>query len=130
MFQLTLTVETEMSFPENDAVFVINKLVESIPQEAFNPYYSQRDPSSYHPKMMLKIMLYSYANSVFSGRGIEHLLKDSCRMMSLAQGQTPTYRTINCFRVNPHMMEFLHILFVGLRAQLLEYKLIAEDVII
>lgn len=49
--------------------------------------------------------------------------------MWLAQGQTPTYRTINRFRVNSHMMEFLHILFVGLRAQLLEDKLITEDVI-
>ncbi|WP_238989563.1 hypothetical protein [Staphylococcus sp. MI 10-1553] len=38
-------------------------------------------------------------------------------MMWLAQGQTPTYRTINRFRVNPHMMEFPHILFFGLRAQ-------------
>ncbi len=75
-----------MSFPENDIVFIINKLVESIPQEVFNPYYSQIGPSSYHPKMMLKIILYSYANSVFSGRRIEHLLKDSCRMMWLAQG--------------------------------------------
>lgn len=129
MFQLTLPIETEMSFPENDVVFIINKLVESIPQEAFNPYYSQRGPSSYHPKMMLKIILYSYTYSVFSRRRIEYLLKNSCRMMWLAQVQTSTYRTINRFRMNPHMMEFLHILFVGLRAQLLEDKLITEDVI-
>ncbi|PNZ34371.1 transposase, partial [Staphylococcus lutrae] len=32
---------------------------------------------SYHPKMMLKIILYGYTHSVFSGRRIEHLLKDS-----------------------------------------------------
>ncbi|PNZ38177.1 hypothetical protein CD134_04820 [Staphylococcus lutrae] len=50
MFQLTLPIETEMSFPENDIVFIINKLVESIPQEAFNPYYSQRGPSSYYKR--------------------------------------------------------------------------------
>lgn len=50
MFQLTLPIETEMSFPENDVVFIINNLVESIPQEAFNPYYSQRSPSSYTQK--------------------------------------------------------------------------------
>ncbi|MBT2830595.1 hypothetical protein HIR68_06510 [Staphylococcus coagulans] len=35
---------------------------------------------------MLKIILHSYANSVFSGRRIEHLLKDSCRRMRLEQG--------------------------------------------
>ncbi|PNZ82946.1 IS1182 family transposase [Staphylococcus microti] len=127
--QLTLPIETEISFPENDIASIINKLVESIPQETFNQYYNHRGPSSYHPKMMLKIILYSYAHSVFSGRRIEFLLKDSCRMMWLAQGQTPSYRTINRFRVNPHMMEFLHVLYVGLRAQLLEDKLITEDAI-
>lgn len=67
MFQLTLPIETEMSFPENDVVFVINKLVESIPQEAFNSYYSQRGPSSYHPKMKMIIILYSCVNSDFTG---------------------------------------------------------------
>lgn len=129
IFQLTLPIETEFSFPDNDIALIINKLVESIPQEAFNKYYNHRGPSSYHPKMMLKIILYGYAHSVFSGRRIEFLLKDSCRMMWLAQGQTPSYRTINRFRVNPYMMEFLHILYVGLRAQLLEDKVITEDVI-
>ncbi|QHW38288.1 hypothetical protein GZH82_13660 [Staphylococcus ursi] len=49
------------------------------------------------PKMMLKIILYCYTNSVFSGRRIEHLLKDGCRMMLIEQGQTSTYRTIKRF---------------------------------
>ncbi|WP_338747665.1 transposase, partial [Staphylococcus aureus] len=30
--------------------------------------------TSYHPKMMLKIILYAYTQSVFSGRRIEKLL--------------------------------------------------------
>ncbi|MEN0192104.1 DUF1024 family protein, partial [Staphylococcus aureus] len=56
----------------------------------------------YHPKMMLKIILYAYTQSVFSGRRIEKLLHDSIRMMWLAQDQTPSYKTINRFRVNPN----------------------------
>lgn len=36
--------------------------------------------------MMLKIILCGYTQSVFSGRKIEALLKDSIRMMWLAQG--------------------------------------------
>ncbi|UXR82258.1 IS1182 family transposase [Staphylococcus sp. IVB6214] len=125
--QLSLPIETEISFPESDIALIINKLVESIPQETFNQYYNHRGPSSYHPKMMLKIVLYSYTQSVFSGRKMEFLLKDSCRMMWLAQGQVPSYRTINRFRVNPHMIDFIQVLFVGLRAQLLEDKVITED---
>ncbi|REI31876.1 transposase, partial [Staphylococcus felis] len=92
MSQLTLPIETEITFPENDVSTIINHLVESIPDAEFNAYYNHRGPSSYHPKMMLKILLYSYSQSVFSGRKIEFLLKDSCRLMWLAQGQTPSYR--------------------------------------
>lgn len=125
--QLSLPIEIEISFPESDIALIINKLIESIPQETFNQYYNHRGPSSYHPKMMLKIVLYSYTQSVFSGRKMEFLLKDSCRMMWLAKGQVPSYRTINLFRVNPHMIDFIQVLFVGLRAQLLEDKVITED---
>ena len=126
MSQLTLPIETEITFPENDVSTIINHLVESIPDAEFNDYYNHRGPSSYHPKMMLKILLYSYSQSVFSGRKIAFLLKDSCRLMWLAQGQTPSYRTINRFRVNPHMMGILQTLFAGFRAQLIEDKLIGS----
>lgn len=55
--------------------------------------------------MMLKIILCSYTQSTFSGRKIEGLLhdNDSIRMMWLAQGYDPSYRTINRFRVHPDM---------------------------
>ena len=57
--------------------------------------------------MMLKIILCAYTQSVFSGRKIEALLKDSLRMMWLAQGYEPSYRTINRFRVQPEMKELI-----------------------
>jgi transposase len=41
----------------------------------------------YHPKMMLKVILYAYTQSVFSGRKIEKMLNDSIRMMWLSQNQ-------------------------------------------
>ena len=37
--------------------------------------------------MMLKVILYAYTQSVFSGRKIEKLLNDSIRMMWLSQNQ-------------------------------------------
>ena len=42
--------------------------------------------TSYHPKMMLKVILYAYTQSVFSGRKIK-MLNDSIRMMWLSQNQ-------------------------------------------
>jgi len=55
--------------------------------------------------MMTKVILYSYTQSVFSGRKIEALLNDSIRMIWLAQGYKPTYRKINRFRSNPQVAE-------------------------
>ena len=84
--------------PENDIAHYVNQIVETIPNEAFYEFKHSRGASSYHPKLMLKIILYSYTQSIFSGRRIESLLKDSIRMMWLSQNQTPSYRTINHYK--------------------------------
>ncbi len=63
-------------------------------------------------KCMLKIILYAYTQSVFSGRRIEKLLHDSIRMMWLARNQTPSYKIINRFRVNPIFYELIESLFI------------------
>jgi hypothetical protein len=78
---------------------------------------------------MLKIILCAYSQSVFSGRKIEALLKDSIRMMWLAQGYEPSYRTINRFRVQPEVKELIRQCFVQFRCHLVEEKLIEQEAI-
>ncbi|MER1999403.1 MAG: IS1182 family transposase, partial [Lysinibacillus sp.] len=127
MNQITLPLDLEKKLQENDIALHINHLVESIPTEAFAPFYQETGCPSYHPKMMLKIILCGYTQSVFSGRRIEDLVKDSVRMMWLAQGYEPSYRTINRFRVHPQMQELLRLCFVQFRCQLVEEKLIDQQ---
>ena len=79
--------------------------------------------------MMMKIILCAYTQSVFSGRKIEGLLKDSVRMMWLAQGYEPSYRTINRFRVHPEVKELLRQCFVQFRCQLVQNNQIDEEAI-
>src|SRR5690625_2452692 len=79
--------------------------------------------------MMMKVILCAYTQSVFSGRKIEGLLKDSVRMMWLAQGYEPSYRTINRFRVHPDVKELLRQCFVQFRCQLVQEKQIDEEAI-
>ena len=129
MNQLVLPIDLEVKLQENDIAFVINDLVESIPEEAFENFLRKTGRPSYHPRMMLKIILCAYSQSVFSGRKIEALLKDSIRMMWLAQGYEPSYRTINRFRVDPDVQELLRQLFVQFRCQLVEEKIIDHDAI-
>lgn len=60
---------------------------------------------------------------------IEDLTKDNVRMMWLAQGYEPSYRTINRFRVHPVMQELIRQCFVQFRCQLVEEKLIDLEAI-
>ena len=75
----------------------------------------------------VKIILYAYTQSVFSGRRIEKLLHDSIRMMWLAQNQTPSYKTINRFRVNPNTDALIESLFIQFHSQCLKQNLIDRN---
>ena len=77
--------------------------------------------------MMLKITSYSYTQSEFSGRRIEKLLHNSIRMMWLAQDQTPSYKTINRFRVNSNTDALIESLFIQFYSQCLKQNLIDDN---
>lgn len=126
---MILPLDFEIKLAEKDIAFSIHHLVESIPEEAFAPFYKATGCPSYHPKMMLKIILCGYTQSIFSGRRMEDLTKDSVRMMWLAQGYEPSYRTINRFRVHPQMQELLKQCFIQFRCRLIEEKCIDQQAI-
>ncbi|WP_394239605.1 IS1182 family transposase [Niallia oryzisoli] len=129
MNQLVLPVDLEVKLQKNDIAFHVHHLVESIPHEAFEPFLRNEGCPAYHPRMMLKIILCAYTQSVFSGRKIEALLKDSIRLMWIAQGYEPSYRTINRFRVQPEVKDLIRQCFVQFRCQLVEEKLIDQEAI-
>lgn len=129
MNQVVLPLDLERKLQENDIAFAIHELVESIPDDAFRVFYRETGRPAYHPRMMLKILLCGYTQSTFSGRKMEALVQDSVRMMWLAQGAEPSYRSINRFRANPHMSELIRQCFVQFRTQLVEGKHIEEEAI-
>ncbi|MGG4170145.1 IS1182 family transposase [Rossellomorea vietnamensis] len=129
MNQVVLPLDLEVKLQKNDVAFHIHHLVESIPHKVFVPFLRNEGCPAYHPRMMLKIILCAYSQSVFSGRKIEGLLKDSIRMMWLAQGYEPSYRTINRFRVQPEVKKVLRECFVQFRCRLVEEKLIDQEAI-
>lgn len=70
-----------------------------------------------------------YTQSIFSGRKIEGLAKDSIRARWLTQSQYPNFRTINRFRINPIVQTLLEECFIQFRNQLVSQKLIDTDAI-
>jgi transposase len=129
MNQVILPLNLEMKLQENDIAFAVHHLVEQIPDDAFAGFLRKTGCPAYHPRMMMKVILCAYTQSVFSGRKIEGLLKDSVRMMWLAQGYEPSYRTINRFRVHPEVQDLLRECFVQFRCQLVEEKVIDNEAI-
>src|SRR5699024_5152937 len=129
MNQVILPLDLEIILEKNDVAFAVNDLIESIPTESFQSFERNTGCPAYHPRMMMKIILCAYTQSVFSGRKIEALLKDSVRMMWLAQGYEPTYRTINRFRTNPLVAELLRQCFVQFRSKLVQEEEIDAEAI-
>src|SRR5699024_7268912 len=120
MNQVVLPLDLEIKLDNNNIAFAVNDLIESIPDEAFESFSRKTGTPAYHPRMMMKIILCAYRQSVFFGRKIEALLKDSVRMMWLAQGYEPTYRTINRFRTNLLVAELLRQCFVQFHSKLVQ----------
>lgn len=69
---------------ENDPVRMVDALVEGLNLESFRKLYKECGRSPYHPRMMLKVILYAYMNNIYSCRKIEKLLHRDIHYIWLA----------------------------------------------
>ena len=83
---------------KNDPVRMVDALVESLNLEGFRKLYNECGRSPYHPRMMLKVILYAYMNNIYSCRKIERLLRRDIHYIWLAGHEKPDFITINRFR--------------------------------
>ena len=83
---------------ENDPVRIVDAVVESLDLKEFRKLYRERGRCPYHPKMMLKVILYAYMNNIYSCRKIERQVQRDIHYIWLAAQERPDYVTINRFR--------------------------------
>ncbi len=83
----------------NDPVRLVNSVVDSLDLERFRKLYRERGRSPYHPRMMLKVIIYAYMNNIYSCRRIEQALKRDIHFIWLAGYEKPDFITINRFRL-------------------------------
>lgn len=83
---------------ENDPVRIINAVVDSLDLDCFKKLYKETGRCPYHPKMMLKVIIYAYMNNIYSCRRIEKLLLRDIHFIWLAGYEKPDFITINRFR--------------------------------
>lgn len=84
--------------PANDPVRIINQIVNKIDISAVEKTYKEGGCSAYHPKLLLKVIIYAYLRNTYSSRKIEDLTANDIRFMWLAGMHRPDHNTINNFR--------------------------------
>ena len=83
---------------ENHPVRVVNEVIERIDIGALERSYKGGGTSSYHPRMLLKVLVYAYLRNIYSSRKIEQACGENVHFMWLAGGAKPDHNTINDFR--------------------------------
>ena len=84
--------------PQNHPARVVSAIIDHLDISEIESGYVGGGTSSYNPRMLLKVIVYSYLNNVYSGRQMEKLLVENIAYMWLSGMQTPDFRTINIFR--------------------------------
>jgi transposase len=83
---------------EDDPVRLLDALIEGLCLDNVYKLYKPDGRNPYHPKMMLKVILYAYMNNIYSCRRIESLLRRDIHFIWLAGYEQPDFITINRFR--------------------------------
>jgi transposase len=93
--------------PEEHLAFFVSDAVDAMNLSAFVARYGDDGPGNqaFDPRMMVKVLLYSYASGTFSSRGIAAKLHEDVALRVLGAGNFPAHRTIADFRVR-HLEEF------------------------
>lgn len=123
MDQLVLPMDVEIVIPQNHLSRVIHTTVEKMDTSIFTPHYPRGGRPPYHPKLLLKVILYAYAKGIYSSRKIAELLRENIYFMWLSGHQTPDFRTINRFR-SERMKEIIYTTFFAIVDMLHEAKLV------
>jgi transposase len=79
-------------------VRVVNQIIDEINLDPLLKKYKGGGCTSYHPRMLLKVLVYAYLSNIYSSRKIEAAVKENIHFMWLAGMKQPDHNTINRFR--------------------------------
>jgi len=120
--------------PEGHLAHFISDTIDELNLDAFMAKFAGREDGrgslAYHPRMLLKVLIYSYGVGLFSSRRIASGLEDLVALRYLSAGNRPSHRTIARFRQeNIERFEkiFVEVLRVARRAGLVKLGTVAID---
>lgn len=95
---LLLPPSLEELIEANHPVRVVDQVIERINIEPLLAAYQGGGTSSYHPRMMLKVVVFAYLSNIYSSRKIEAALKENILFMWISAMNKPDHNSINRFR--------------------------------
>ena len=84
--------------PEDDLAHFVIASVDRVPMSAFKVNERGTGSAQYHPRMMLGLVIYCYANGIFSSRRIERATHRDIGVRFVSANQHPDHDTIATFR--------------------------------
>lgn len=95
---MLLPPNIEELIPAGHIVRVVDEIIERIDLMPLMQQYKGGGTSAYHPKMMLKVIIYAYTQRTFSSRQIAKALRENINFLWLSGMNRPDHRTLNRFR--------------------------------
>ena len=98
--QLLLPAALREWLPDDHLAYFISDVVDQLDLSEITARYEResRGGPPYHPRMMVKVLLYGYCVGVASSRRIAQRLHEDIAFRVLAANNTPDFRTISDFR--------------------------------
>lgn len=84
--------------PEKHLARFVVELIDNLDVSAMSGVYRGSGSASYHPRLLLGILVYGYATGVFSSRKLERATYDSVAFRFIAANDHPDHDTIATFR--------------------------------
>lgn len=93
-----LPLSLEEMVPAGHPVRTVSAVLDKVDLHPILRRYKAGGTSSYHPRMLLKALIYAYMNNIYSSRKIEEALSQNVCFMWLCGMSKPDHNTINRFR--------------------------------
>ena len=91
-------LDLETMIDADDPVRLINTVIDKVDISDLLRMYKPGGTSSYHPRILLKAIVYAYINNIYSTRKIEQVLSHHIHYMWLTGLSRPDHNTIHRFR--------------------------------
>ena len=84
--------------PSGHPVRIVDSIIDKVDIQSILDTYPGGGSSGYHPRMLLKVLVYAYLRNIYSSRQIEEALKENIHFMWISGMSKPDHNTINRFR--------------------------------